>query len=397
MVGLALLALNMGGAISTWKYYHREQPHLVMGFGNGRGSVEHYSDGSVRHYVRTRIGKSKYEYKLVSVERAPPSPNVFQIWAPVIASGSITLLVVLLALWPAPGRAVEGLVRHLRAQYTNRTLLTAVGLVGLNLAGAVLTSNFYPRNPIRVGVESFGATAVVRDASGLTSIYQRVPAAGYRLIEVIREPLPPTLLRIWSPLIASTAITLLVLVVPPARLASRTTTTISNAGGDSPIRPNLRWRVARVAAIVAALFGLNLAGVVSRAPPVRSDIALDYPNLFGGVPSALVFRTDSQTVVRLPVDWSDLPGPPAYGERDRSGGYRISEETIDYKTNGSIVAYGGSPGQMPFRSHVIRPPMRSLLEIWSPVVTSASITLLVLASLYGYVRGETVRVSGGRL
>ena len=242
-----------------------------------------------------------------------------------------------------------------------------------------------------------GATAVVRDASGLTSIYQRVPAAGYRLIEVIREPLPPTLLRIWSPLIASTAITLLVLVVPPARLASRTTTTISNAGGDSPIRPNLRWRVARVAAIVAALFGLNLGGVVSPAetlPPVRSrHRRLDYPNLFGGVPSALVFRTDSQTVVRLPVDWSDLPGPPAYGERDRSGGYRISEETNDYKTNGSIVAYGGSPGQMPFRSHVIRAPMRSLLEIWSPVVTSASITLLVLASLSGYVRGETVRAS----
>jgi hypothetical protein len=112
LLALALIGLNMGGAIATSKYYFRERPHVVSGFGDGRGRVEHYSDGSERVYV----GNAKYGYKLVSVERAPSSPQLLQVWSPVIGSASITLVALILAFWHSPRRAIGKVLCRLRAQ-----------------------------------------------------------------------------------------------------------------------------------------------------------------------------------------------------------------------------------------------------------------------------------------
>ena len=59
--------------------------------------------------------------------------------------------------------------------------------------------------------------------------------------------------------------------------------------------------------------------------------------------------------------------------------------TIVYRPDGSIVGYEGRPGEMQAPPHVIRPPLRSFLEMWWPVVASASITTLVLGILWRQV------------
>jgi hypothetical protein len=378
LLALALFGLNMGGAIATAKNYLRNQPHLLKFEAGGGGKVDYYSDGSSRRYLRhPRTGKML----LISERPALSPPRFFQIWSPVIASGSASLLVLVFALWRAPRRTIAYLMCRVRAAYSDRALVTAVALVSLNLAGAIATSAYYPKERMHVGVESLGLTSVVRGADGFTSVYQEVSGGGYRLTEVVREPLPPSLLRIWSPVVASALITLLVLVVPSAHPDLRHNVATPYAGGGQPdrlhfLRPSARWLT-----IIAALIGLNIAGAVSRPPPDRSDIALAYDSLFGGVPSVIILKIDGRAVAQRLVDGSDLlrPTGPGDSEQARDDGSRIGEGTINYKTDGSIVAYSGSPGHVPSRSSVIWPPTRSLLETWSPLVISASTTLLVLA------------------
>jgi hypothetical protein len=62
--------------------------------------------------------------------------------------------------------------------------------------------------------------------------------------------------------------------------------------------------------------------------------------------------------------------------------------TIVYKADGRIVGYEGTPGQMQSRPHIIRPPIRSLLEMWWPVIASVSITILVAGILWRRTRHQ---------
>jgi hypothetical protein len=367
IIAVALVGLNLAGAMATSRYYPRRQPRPIGPIiGSNRGYTAHYSDSS-----RVFVDDGRGGFRLLRIERhSPPPPSLLQIWSPVIASASITLLILI--AW----RAIERAIRRLRARFTLRSMIIAVFLVALNIAGIIATLSGYPRKPLAGGSDRFGPAKVVRDANGITSIYAKAAGTGYRLAEVLREPMPPTLLQVWSPALASASITLLVLLVPWAPPASPRRNTPSQGDGDQPARLTRARLVARRVTIAVSLIGLNVAGAVSRPPPDRSELPLNYRDLFGGTPRTLIVTMDGSIVQRRPVDGPDVVSPPDDGDEDR-----VSEGTIDYRMDGSIVAYAGRPGQMPSHTSVIRAPTRTLVEVWSTVITSASITLLVLALL----------------
>jgi hypothetical protein len=373
IIAVALVGINLAAAIVTSNYYLRKQPHIVSAFGNGNRFVASFSDGSVR-VGEGDLGTGKYRFTRIEPP-PPPPPSLLQIWSPVIASVSITLLALIAR------RAIARAIRRLRARFTLRSMIIAVFLVVLNIAGIIATLNSYPRKPHRSGSGNLGPANVVRDANGITSIYAKVAGTGYRLAEVLREPLPPTLLQIWSSVIASTSITLLVFLVPWAPPASPQRNTSSQDEGDQPTR--LPRFAVRWVTIGVSLIGLNVAGAVSRPPPDRSELPLNYRNLFGGTPRTLIVTIDGSIAQRCPVDGTDVVSPPDDGDADR-----VNEGTIDYRMDGSIVAYAGRPGQVPSHTSVIRAPTRTLVEVWSTVITSASITLLVLGIVLHKVRRQ---------
>ncbi len=76
------------------------------------------------------------------------------------------------------------------------------------------------------------------------------------------------------------------------------------------------------------------------------------------------------------------PDSPPSQDRDHPAeraGPRPVLGTILFKSDGSVVGYEGKPGQKSGRAHVIRPPIRSLFEMWSLTCAGGLITLLVVA------------------
>ncbi len=99
----------------------------------------------------------------------------------------------------------------------------------------------------------------------------------------------------------------------------------------------------------------------------------------------VVSYDDHGRPVRYVVSYDDHGRPVHYGDdRSRTLG------TIVYKADGSIAGYEGRPGEMRAPPHVIRPPLRSLLEVWWPVMAGAAITILVLAILGRQLRRESI-------
>ncbi|MBX6314881.1 MAG: hypothetical protein IRY99_18485 [Isosphaeraceae bacterium] len=104
--------------------------------------------------------------------------------------------------------------------FTVRQMMIMVALVGLNLAGAIATSKYYPRPPyLSVGYGN-GRGFIYYKADGTILQGSGNAETGYRLTRVIRRPPRPSLLQIWSPVLASVAITLGVLVVAVRYVAS---------------------------------------------------------------------------------------------------------------------------------------------------------------------------------
>jgi hypothetical protein len=374
---VALVALNLAATIVTSRYYARKPPYAVSIYGNGRGFQSEYSDGSRRYFV----GSRKTGYRLTRIEPTPAAaPTLVQIWSPVLASVSITLLVWAATWQNRPWQMVRRAVGSLRTRYTDGTLMITAALAGLNVAGVIMTSRCLPRREVPTGSEIVGRTLVVREAIGLTLIYQRVPAGGLRLSQVVREPRPPTLLQIWSPVTASALITVLVVAGRSGRPAwRRARIALEHGAGAYRLASDL-LSAARWATIVIALVGLNLVAAASLSGPDRSDIRMDYLDFFGVAPRIIQFRVDGSSV-RRNVDASDvLPHPVNdHGADEASRG--LEGATIEYRRDGSVAAYVGSARNARARPRLIRQPTRSLVEYWSPVITSASNTLLAIGLL----------------
>jgi hypothetical protein len=279
-------------------------------------------------------------------------------------------------------------MRHLRASFNVRSLLVAVAMVGVNLAGAIATSKYYPRSHFHVGGGGWGSAFFFRDQYGLiytyVLTYDARGRALYRLKEVVREPLPPTLLHIWAPVMASVSITLLVLAGSWSGRASGERDPASIGNGERlPFLFHLGPSARRIT-IAAALIGLNVAALPSRPPPDRSQFVLDYRALFGGTPTIIIFELDGGSVQPRPVYVSDpselFVDLDVY--RSSGGRHRLDEGTMAYKPDGSIMAYAGCPERMLSQPCLMRSSTRPPLGIWSPVVASASGTALVLFLLW---------------
>jgi hypothetical protein len=100
--------------------------------------------------------------------------------------------------------------------------MIVVALVGLNLAGVIATSKFYPRPMPPLPVTVVDRNMYIRyhgDGGVEEGVY--APETGYRRrTRVRRIPPRPTLLRIWTPVIGGATITLLAVVVAAWHSAS---------------------------------------------------------------------------------------------------------------------------------------------------------------------------------
>jgi hypothetical protein len=104
-----------------------------------------------------------------------------------------------------PGVDPAGFPMHrLRFQFSLRLLAIAIALVGMNLAAAISVSRKYPR---KISINSFSyernlGTRIARSRAELMRLFP------VRVSPVVYEH---TLFEIWSPIIASMSVTLLIL------------------------------------------------------------------------------------------------------------------------------------------------------------------------------------------
>ncbi len=333
-----------------------------------------------------------------------PLRSSLEMWWALIASTSITVLVAVV-LWRRAWRnrangSDDQMSRNSTRWTSARPLLewavVGTALVALNMAGAIATWSAQLRVSVsRVKlVERRFWVPSLRDEEtwdirfGFGSL-----ATGEELIRVMSLPRRPTLLQIGAPIIASASITLLVFLVLLGRPASRRRRDApQDSGGLEAQRSPLR--LVRWATIAAALISLNVAGAVygpfpepgeeQPCPAVFMDPAM-VPDEQGG----LLFRDRANRVVKRsangggerPATAADYPLPlHGYDGYTHRGGARV-KDTVEYRSDGSVVAYEGNPGLMErlaSRPRVIRPPTRSFLAVWWPVIGSLSISLVVI-------------------
>ena len=330
-------------------------------------------------------------------------------------------------------------------RFTIRSMIIAVALVALNLAGAVAT----PKGDWGgMGLGGWGKEFAHFDRRveyGVACFYggpirQTNGRIGARLTEVWRLPLPPALLQVWSPVIASASITLLVLTVCLRDSGALPESVPADVGWRGRSLPPHLWFAARWVMVAIALIGLNLAsalyqptfdlykqdpehpangshaalpGTVSGKvhlyvlqfvgdfgtgvqsadtlpePPPYVDLQLGYHDLFTAIPRVLNLAIDGTTVERcaMEVDGMAQKRLPEVLFQDSPMG----EATIDFKPDGSIIGYEGRPGRIMSRPRVLRPPSFSFLEMRWPMIACASTTVLVLAVTLRHLNRRQIR------
>ena len=341
-----------------------------------------------------------------------PLRSPLELWWPLIASTSITALAAIV-LWhhdrrnQSKGpeiRVWRDSMRWVRACSLVAWAIIGTALACLNSAGALATWNAQLREPeSRVKIverRAWGPTAFLDENWGDVRFAFGPLATGEQLFRIMSLPRRPTLLQIWSPVLASASVTVLLFMVLPARLVPRHHRGPPSAAGDlaarrSPLRP-ARW-----ATTAAALIGLNIAGAVYGPFPEPGQEQpcpgiFKEPSIVPDEQGGLLFQDRVRGLVKrpangegerlatasdypLPLHLDDGPTNPTQG-----GGARV-KDTIVYKSDGSVVAYDGNPGlieRLVSRPRVIQPPTRSFLEVWWPVIASVSITILVLGILW---------------
>lgn len=245
----------------------------------------------------------------------------------------------------------ENRVAGLRfGQWRIRSLIAAVALLGLNFAGAITTSRHFPRETIEPHELHSVRSRVETDADGTITIRASDNPLGggsaphWRVVRVYKRPSPPNLLEVWSPVIFSLSLTILVVLVPWRKHAA------SEVATDSSRRRSLQ--LVRRLAIVSALVILNIAAIAYREPARPNDPW---------------FRN-----YRMPEDLRAA----VYGRHPDD--YSVSlYGTIAFRLDGSIVGYEGDPGKEHSQPYVFRPATHGVLEAWWPVAISLTLTAAI--------------------
>jgi hypothetical protein len=287
-----------------------------------------------------------------------------------------------------------------RLIFTTRLLIISVALVALNLAGVIGKSKYYPKPHFDEGVGwGDGRIMVQNGTNGDMYLSSGHFSTGFRLERVLRVPPPPTRLQTWSPVIASVSVTLLVLAL--FSLPRRWLLCCISRVRSDQVRQFVRLRVVLLWLTIAfASIGLNFAAILYRGVEDPAERWLAQHSFLQG---NLILKWDG-TTGRLHSDekWKKVYrgvraiSPTESFAEVESGGESpaLSESqflpgsgaqhrdahigTIEYRIDGGIVAYEGPPGEALSRPYVIRPPLRSFLEMRWPIFSSALITLLAL-------------------
>ena len=283
-----------------------------------------------------------------------------------------------------------------RIQLAIQSMMVVVVLVALNLGAAIAVSKTHPRERVlatRDAAHLQGPRIKDYFLYGLTCRFLEFMPPGATSPEVdrvVQDPLPETLPQIWSPVIASASVTLLVLGLSLSSPLTRRGCAKSRVAESPTAEPWGWWQVTRWATIAIALVGLIFAAVVHRPPwePSGSELAREYFKRSGVylIKSdgdfeylrrhwALIFTRSRYAV---PPDYYFV-SLPAAGD---SEGDMIKVTTIEDKDDGSVLAYGGRPGEVRSNPIVLRRPLRSPLEMWWPLIASTSITGLVAIVLW---------------
>ncbi len=314
-------------------------------------------------------------------------------------------------------------------QISVRLLLIAMALIGLNLAGWVATSRYYPFEQIVAFGHGDGRGMWWYHTDGTVTI-RRPFASGAteeKVVRIIYHRLAMSRLHAWAPFYGSIALTLLVISIlighpyptRPDLPDDRIPDPPSRRARDSA-RSAARWLLIGISSSVLILAGLAYRPLPNRGAdqeirrPLQlpSDIVLDSDGELRRVEaSGSVAYGESgyslhrfTTRNRTEAGW---PSPSPEGFRTHSRPLR----TIVYKEDGRVLGYEElpldrsvvptsltspqwrsagqrwfpvlfewDPGPFPSRPIVLREPLRSPLEVWWPIVSSAGVILLAIVA-----------------
>lgn len=319
---------------------------------------------------------------------------------------------------------------HHDFRLSTRWLLLAIAVIGLNLAGAVTTSRYYPIEPISVGVDDYGRGAPWFVSDGSIHVHRTVSRKGKPMVRVLYRRLPLTTTQIWSPALACASITVLAITVSSRFPAQYGQVRPSSRGRGTWLRHRRARSVIRWMAIVSALIGLTFAGAAYRPPPDHldediarklsdiTDIAIDIEGgtyyVGGGgsgtIRGPMLCRDGARCDITEPDPNIQRPGKVlsrpirtiVFKEDGRILGYEVFPPDLDPTSSPHSfrppsrrslqrwfpVPFEWAPGPMPSRSYVIRDQLRSPLEMRSPILASAATCILVLVLLWREARSQ---------
>ena len=366
---------------------------LLRGMGIKVATIMVGDDGSVLGY-----GGRAGEMTSKPVVLRPPSRSRLEMWWPLVASIAITA-VVAVVLWRRARRGrpaaeppmARGSTTGMSAAPLREWTIIGAALAALNVAGAIEVRGAHFRE------RASRVRLVERSSEWFPSQWDDRWGIGFpmgqldtgkSLARLVRLPMRTSPVAIWAPVIASVSITLLTLVVLTG--PRRRPGVIDSA---HPAERRTPTRLLRRATTAAALIGLNGAAAV-HGPFPEPGYEEPCPKLFddpAAIPDIqgdrLIRNRDGRLMKRpadggaeRPVTAADYP-PPLHEYDART---RVND-TIVYNSDGSVVDYAGNPGwleRLISRPRVIKPPTRSLLEVWWPVIGGVSISLVAIGILW---------------
>ena len=313
-------------------------------------------------------------------------------------------------------------MRLSRPRFSIRVLLLVVLVTALNLGAGIAAWRSYvtwadllgardvtePRGGVDPecsywSVESDGAGGHKRVQRGRVCFGLEPQGLILRQVSSDRRSLIPRLA--WPA--AGVSASFLVILFPMMRIPWRPSPRAKSAAGKSdgagsPIRPT----GPRLVLLAAALLSLNLAvWNLDTTTPFVIKVALNeksalpgestYEELFGGRPVTLILRMHGRNTARRRVDGCDVPGLPrrlAWGETAKYRWYHFSmdEATIEFESDDSIVTYGGTHDHKLSDPRVLRPAIRTPLDLWWPRIAATATTMLVI----GYLGKTAIREAG---
>ncbi|MHB1561542.1 MAG: LbetaH domain-containing protein [Isosphaeraceae bacterium] len=325
-----------------------------------------------------------------SVVLRNPTRSFLEVWWAVIGSGTITIAVAagLLIPWGfiAPGGWLGrpgGTGWSKPGWNVLAWAATLAILAWLNVVGAIESQDRHLRDylsRVRTIERWKWQPTAWNDVTGETlfGIGRLSPGVGLRRMMILPQPL--SLPETWSPLIATVSLSILVIHLQLGR-------PIGCSPSTEPGRADRRWSDRMV--IGAALLALNMAAACCDTYP-RPGSEEPFPPKFldastvSDEDGSLVVEDSSYHLIRKlpgstevrPVSMADYAAP-----RHQFDTRLRIKDTVIYNSDGSVVAYPGKAGfleRLISRPLVLHPATRSLLEVWWPVLTSASVSVIFL-------------------